>query len=47
MDNFQSNYDRILEILKSITGKESFLPQIEPLYNLISIKNYLFIVQRS
>lgn len=28
MNNFQSNYDKILEILKSITEKESFLHQI-------------------
>lgn len=28
MNNFRSNYDKILEILKSITEKESFLAQI-------------------
>lgn len=28
MNNFESNYDKILEILKSITKKESFLTQI-------------------
>jgi len=28
MNNFRSNYDKILEILKSITKKESFLTQI-------------------
>lgn len=28
MNNFRSNYDKILEILKSITKKESFITQI-------------------